>query len=84
MRSTWVSNQQELSRVGGVDIGLQFYNKEEAKELASADPRIHADLWANEVAYQVNFKELGRYPIRLTKFSDYLEKHRDEVLQTFR
>lgn len=75
---------QELSRVGGEDIGLQFYSEEEAKRLASRDPRIHAELWANEVGYQVDFKELEKYPIRLTRFSEYLDKHRNEVLQTFR
>lgn len=75
---------QELSRVGGEDIGLQFYSEQEAKDLALRDPRVYAELWANEVGYQVDFKELEKYPIWLTKFSDYLEKHRDEVRHTFR
>ncbi|EXK23695.1 hypothetical protein FOMG_19545 [Fusarium oxysporum f. sp. melonis 26406] len=74
---------QQLSRVGGVDIALQFHSEQEAKDLASRDPRVVAQIWSNEVGYQVDFKELEKYPIRLTKFSDYLEKHRDEVLQTF-
>lgn len=74
---------QELSRVSGEYIGLQFYSEQEAKDLASKDPRVHAQLWTNEVGYQVDFKELEKYPIRLTKLSDYLEKHRDEVLQLF-
>ena len=45
------------------------------------DPRLYAQLWTNEVGYQVNFKELEKYPIRLTKFSEYLAKHQDEVLE---
>ncbi|KAH7265537.1 uncharacterized protein BKA55DRAFT_559165 [Fusarium redolens] len=75
---------QELSRVSGEGIGLEFYSEQEAKDLASRNPKIYAELWANEVGYQVDFKELEKYPIRLTKFSDYLEEHREEVLQTFR
>ncbi|KAF5618490.1 NAD dependent epimerase dehydratase [Fusarium tjaetaba] len=74
---------QELSRVSGVEIGLEFYDEEEAKDLAVRNPKIYAELWANEVGYQVDFEVLEKYPIRLTKFSEYLEKHRDEVIQTF-
>ncbi|KAF5722453.1 NAD dependent epimerase dehydratase [Fusarium mundagurra] len=74
---------QELSRVSGVEIGLEFYGEQEAKDLAVRNPKIYAKLWANEVGYQVDFKELEKYPIRLTRFSEYLEKHRDEVQQTF-
>ncbi|RBR04232.1 hypothetical protein FVER53590_01705 [Fusarium verticillioides] len=74
---------QELSRVSGVDIGLEFYGEEEAKDLAVRNPKIYAELWANEVGYQVDFEKLERYPIRLTKFLEYLEEHRDEVIQTF-
>ncbi|KAF5584447.1 NAD dependent epimerase dehydratase [Fusarium subglutinans] len=73
---------QELSRVSGVEIGLEFYGEEEARDLAVRNPKIHAELWANEVGYQVDFKKLEKYPICLTRFSGYLEKHRDEVLQT--
>ncbi|KAL4935644.1 hypothetical protein BDV06DRAFT_217277 [Aspergillus oleicola] len=64
---------QELGRVAGEDIGLQFYSEESAKNLAEKDPRLYSQLWANE-----------KYPIRLTKFADYLENHRDQVLQTFK
>ncbi|KAF4417514.1 NAD dependent epimerase dehydratase [Fusarium acutatum] len=74
---------RELSRVSGVEIGLEFYGEQEAKNLAVRNPKIYAELWANEVGYQVDFEELEKYPIRLTKFSEYLEKHRDEVIQTF-
>ncbi|TVY61861.1 NmrA-like family domain-containing protein [Fusarium oxysporum f. sp. cubense] len=74
---------QDLSRVSGVDIGIEFHGEQEAKDLALRNPKIYAELWANEVGYQVDFKELEKYPICLTKFSDYLEKHRDEVVQTF-
>ncbi|GAB1201687.1 hypothetical protein APSETT445_000270 [Aspergillus pseudonomiae] len=62
---------RELSRVSG----------KEARDLAVRDPRLYAQLWTNEVGYQVNFKELEKYPIRLTKFSEYLAKHQDEVLE---
>ena len=58
-------------------------SRKKAKDAALRNPKIHAELWANEVGYQVDFEELEKYPIRLTKFSDYLEKHRDEVIQTF-
>ncbi|KAG9499615.1 hypothetical protein J7337_008073 [Fusarium musae] len=74
---------QELSRVSGVEIGLEFYDEEEAKDLAVRNPKIYAELWANEVGYQVDFEELEKYGIRPTKFSEYLEKHRDQVIQTF-
>ncbi|PNP79431.1 hypothetical protein FNYG_07266 [Fusarium nygamai] len=74
---------QELSRVSGVEIRLEFYGEQEAKDLAVRNPKIYAELWANEVGYQVDFEELEKYSIRLTKFSGYLEKHRDEVIQTF-
>ncbi|CAI7677288.1 unnamed protein product [Penicillium pancosmium] len=74
---------QELSRVSGKNIGLEFYSEQEARDLASRGRKLYAELWANEVGYQVDFRELEKYPIRLTKFADYLEKHRDEVLQTF-
>ncbi|QGI66367.1 hypothetical protein CEK27_010338 [Fusarium fujikuroi] len=69
---------QELSRVSGVEIGLEFYSEQEAKDAALRNPKIYAELWANEVGYQVDFEELQKYPIRQTKFSEYLEKHRDE------
>ncbi|KAL2844250.1 NAD(P)-binding protein [Aspergillus pseudodeflectus] len=75
---------RELSRVSGAEIGIEFYSEKEAKDLALGDLRIYAQLWANEVGYQVDFKELEKYPIRLTTFSEYLEKHRDEVQQTFK
>ncbi|KAF5688649.1 NAD dependent epimerase dehydratase [Fusarium denticulatum] len=74
---------QELNRVSGVEIGLEFYGEQEAKDLAVRNPKIYAELWANEVGYQVDFEELEKYPIRLSKFSEYLEKHRDQVIQTF-
>lgn len=72
---------RELSRVSGKDISLQFYDEEEVKELALRDLRIQSHVWTNEVGYQVNFKDLEKYPIRLTTFAEYLEKHREEVLQ---
>jgi uncharacterized protein YbjT (DUF2867 family) len=75
---------RELSRVSGVEIGLEFHSEDEAKDLAMGAPRIYAELWANEVGYQVDSKELEKYPIRLTTFSEYLEKHRDEIQQTFK
>ncbi|WZH45631.1 NAD dependent epimerase dehydratase [Fusarium acuminatum] len=75
---------QQLSRVSGVDIGIEFYSEQEAKDAALGNPKIHAELWTNEVGYQVDFKKLEKYHIHLTKFSEYLEKHRDEVLQTLR
>ncbi|RDW63048.1 NmrA/HSCARG family protein [Aspergillus mulundensis] len=74
---------RELSRVSGKDVSLQFYGEKEAEELAVRDLRIWSQLWANEVGYQVNFRDLDRYPIRLTRFAEYLEKHREQVLQTF-
>ncbi|KAE8419655.1 hypothetical protein BDV36DRAFT_307640 [Aspergillus pseudocaelatus] len=74
---------KELSRVSGKHIALQFYDDKEAKDLAMRNPVLHAQLWTNEVGYHVDFKGLQKYPIRLTTFSEYLEKHRDEVLQTF-
>ena len=73
----------ELSRVSGKDIALQFYSGEEAADLAAKDPRIRAQLWANDVGYQVDLEGLLKHPIRLTTFSEYLEKYRDEVLHTF-
>ncbi|KAE8402415.1 NAD(P)-binding protein [Aspergillus pseudonomiae] len=73
---------RELSRVSGKGIALQFYDEKEARDLAVRDPRLYAQLWTNEVGYQVNFEELEKYPIRLTKFSEYLAKHQDEVLET--
>lgn len=75
---------QELSRVSGKDIDLEFYSEGEAKEIAPRNLKIYAELWANEVGYQVDFRELERYAIRLTKFSEYLDNHREEVLLTFK
>lgn len=72
---------RELSRASGKDISLQFYDEKEVEERALADLLIQSHVWANEVGYQVNFKDLEKYPIRLTTFAEYLEKHRDEVLQ---
>ncbi|PYI23947.1 NAD(P)-binding protein, partial [Aspergillus violaceofuscus CBS 115571] len=74
---------RELRRVSGVDLGLQFYSEEEAKALAATDPRMYAQLWTNEVGYQVDFEALKKYSIRLTGFADYLDKHRDEVHEMF-
>lgn len=74
---------RELSQVSGKDISLQFYDEKEVEELAPRKPVIHSQVWANEVGYQVNFKNLEQYPIRLTRFAEYLEKHREEVLQMF-
>ena len=75
---------KELSRVSGEEIDLKFHGEQEAKDLALRDPRVQTQLWANEVGYQVDYKTLEKYPIRLTKFSEYLGKHRDVVQQTFR
>lgn len=72
---------RELSRVSGKDISLQFYDEEEVEELALKDLMVQTHVWTNEVGYQVNFKDLEKYPIRLTRFAEYLEKHREEVLQ---
>ncbi|CEI59930.1 hypothetical protein FVEN_g8266 [Fusarium venenatum] len=74
---------RELSRVSGANISLQFYSDQEAKDLALRNPVINAQLWSNEVGYQVDFNKLDKYPINLTRFAEYLKKHRDEVLQTF-
>lgn len=74
---------KEMGQVSGKEIGLEFYSEEEAREIAVKDPRVRAQLWANEVGYQVDFKQLAKYPITLTRFGDYLDKHRDEVLRTF-
>ncbi|BCS18627.1 NmrA/HSCARG family protein [Aspergillus puulaauensis] len=72
---------RELSRVSGKDVSLQFYDEKEVEERALTDLLIQSHVWANEVGYQVNFKDLEKYPIRLTTFAEYLEKHREEVLQ---
>lgn len=74
---------RELSRVSGKDISLQFYDEKEVEELGPRKPVIYSQVWANEVGYQVNFKDLEKYPIRLTRFAEYLEKHREEILQMF-
>ena len=74
---------RELSRVSGKDISLRFYDEKEVEELGPRKPVIHSQVWANEVGYQVNFKDLEKYPIRLTRFAEYLEKHREEILQIF-
>ena len=65
---------KELSRASGTDIALQFYSEREAADLALKDPRIDAQLWANDVGYQVDFERLSKYPLRLTPFSEYLEE----------
>ncbi|RAH50513.1 NAD dependent epimerase/dehydratase [Aspergillus brunneoviolaceus CBS 621.78] len=70
--------------LGGEEIQLEFYSEEEAKALAERDPRLYAQLWTNEVGYQVDFTALEKYPIRLTRFADYLDKHRDEVRAMFK
>ncbi|KAL2837293.1 NAD(P)-binding protein [Aspergillus pseudoustus] len=72
----------ELSRVSGSDIALQFYSEEEAAVLGRKSPVIGAQLWANNVGYQVDFAALSKYSIPLTTFREYLEKHRDTVVQT--
>ncbi|CAI7674919.1 unnamed protein product [Penicillium manginii] len=74
---------RELSRASGKEVGLQFYSDEEVAELAPKNPVLIAQLWTNDVGYQVDFKKLSKYPIRLTRFREYLEKHRDQVLWTF-
>ncbi|GFF32117.1 nmrA-like family domain-containing protein DDB_G0286605 [Aspergillus udagawae] len=72
-----------LSLASGKEIALEFYSRDEAERRAASDPRLWAQLWANEVGYQVNFKALEKYKIEMTSFSKYLEEHRDAVLQTF-
>ncbi|KAM0545964.1 hypothetical protein ACHAPJ_011076 [Fusarium lateritium] len=74
---------RELSRFSEADIGLQFYGEQEARDLAMRNGVINAQLWSNEVGYQVDYEKLKKYPIRLTKFSEYLGKHQDEVMQTY-
>ncbi|KAL4875464.1 hypothetical protein BJY04DRAFT_202069 [Aspergillus karnatakaensis] len=72
----------ELTLVSGCDIALEWYPEDEAAQLAQTNPVIRAQLWANEVGYQVDFAGLSKYPIRLTTFREYLEKHREQVVQT--
>lgn len=74
---------KELTCVSGKDVALQFYSEKEAADLAAKNPVLRAQLWANDVGYQVDFEGLLKYPIRLTTFSEYLETHRDEVMHTF-
>ncbi|KAH8433456.1 NmrA/HSCARG family protein [Aspergillus melleus] len=72
-----------LSHASGKEVGLQFYSKDEAERIAARNPRIWADLWANDVGYQVNFEELDNYQIQMTSFSQYLQNQRGVILRTF-
>ncbi|RAL04701.1 uncharacterized protein BO80DRAFT_421954 [Aspergillus ibericus CBS 121593] len=51
---------RELSLASGREIALEFDEREEAERRAARDPRIWAQLWANEVGYQVDLDELRK------------------------
>jgi uncharacterized protein YbjT (DUF2867 family) len=73
---------QSLSKVSGKDIKTEFYS--DAATLAKSNPIIPAQLWANEVGYQVDFEALKRYPVKLTTFDEYLHNNTSAVQEAFK
>ncbi|KAE8381332.1 hypothetical protein BDV26DRAFT_96472 [Aspergillus bertholletiae] len=72
-----------LSQASGKDIQVEFYTTDEAASLAKVNPMISAQLWSNEVGYQVDQDALKKYPIRLTTFEEYLQREKGAVQTTF-
>ena len=72
-----------LAMASGNGISVEFIPEKEALEAAEQNPMYHAQLWANEVGYKVDFDALEQYGIRLTTFAEYLAAHKEEVLLTF-
>lgn len=75
---------KRLGRISGKNVTTEFYTAEEAASIAKVNPVIYAQLWANDVGYQVDMKALSKYPLKLTSFDEYLEKHKDLVEKTFK
>ncbi|GMG25085.1 NmrA family protein [Aspergillus oryzae] len=72
-----------LSQASGKDIKVEFYTADKAASLSSVNPRITAQLWSNDVGYQVDMEALKKYPIKLTTFSEYLHREKCAVQKTF-
>lgn len=74
---------RSLSKASGKEIKTEFYPDEEAAALAEANPVVRAQLWANEVGYNMDFEVLKKYPIKLTTFDGYLQREKELVHNTF-
>lgn len=74
---------RSLSRASGKQIKAKFYTTEEVMSLSKTNPRLTAQLWANDVGYQVDLEALKRYPITLTSFDEYLQSKKEDVQKTF-
>lgn len=72
-----------LSKASGKNIKTEFYSDAEASALAKADPRIAAQLWANNVGYKVDLGAVQLYPIKLTTFEEYLAREKKAIHDTF-
>lgn len=72
-----------LTKASGKEVSFEFMPEKEALEAAEQRPMYHAQLWANEVGYKVDFDALEQYGIRLTTFAEYLAAHKEEVLLTY-
>ncbi|KJJ35955.1 NAD dependent epimerase/dehydratase [Aspergillus flavus AF70] len=72
-----------LSQASGKDIKVEFYTADKAASLSSVNPMITAQLWSNDVGYQVDMEALKKYPIKLTTFSEYLHREKCAVQKTF-
>lgn len=75
---------RSLSKASGKDIKTAFYSAAEASSLLGKKPLIGAQLWANDVGYQVDVQALQRYPIKLTTFDEYLRREQRAVDDTFK
>lgn len=75
---------QSLSRISGKNITIEFYTADEAASISKVNPVISAQLWANDVGYQVDTKALSKYSVQLTSFDEYFQKHKDLVQKTFK
>ena len=74
---------QSLSKASGTQVNTEFYPSDKAISLASKNPLIASQVWANEVGYIVDLEALKEYPIRLTTFAEYLEREKVAVFRTF-
>ncbi|KAK2750488.1 hypothetical protein FQN55_002088 [Onygenales sp. PD_40] len=74
---------REMGVASGKDITLQFHSPEESERLAVDNVVVQSQRWGNDVGFPVDFKKLEQYPVELTKFATYLEKHKDEVKKAF-
>lgn len=71
-----------LSHASGTDVKAENVDFETAAKRGIYVPVLEAQKMVNEVPYEVDFESLKVFSIKMTKFSEYLEREQGKVQRT--